>query len=351
MAETKTISIINQKGGVGKTTTTANLAYALSKKGKKVLVVDFDQQASLTNYLNVGLDGEPYYSVYELLTKIFRLISPDEDEHLANTSLHDLINEIIIRPTYLTRELIVGEDGKKRVANVQTEFGFDLLPASIDLADFELELSQSPENNKKAYYLEALIGEITDCRDYDFILIDCNPSLGVLTMNAIVAALDGILIPTNLDLMSTRGLMTLLSRVAEIQKALYRATNKNVFHKGVIGIIRNLYSDKRVVDRTLSDEIDTFYPLYVFKSAIPDSAMAKRAVLEGVIYSMKYGKAEKAFNDLATEFLKRMVKVEKDNHHITYGYDIEEKCVISEDLDTGELTLLRNASESKAKEE
>ena len=351
MTETKVISIINQKGGVGKTTTTANLAYALSKMGKKVLAVDFDQQASLTNYLNYGLDGEYYYSIYELLIKIFRDISPAEDECLSKASLPELIGQTIVRPTYLTRELVTDEEGKKKVVNAQKEFGFDLLPASIELADFELELSQSRQFNKKAYYLDALIGEITDCRDYDYVLIDCNPSLGVLTMNAIIAGLDGIIIPTNLDLMSTRGIMSLLGKVADTQKALYKATKGEVFHKGVIGIVMNLYSDKRVVDKTLSSDIDNFYPLYVFKSAIPDSAMAKRAVLEGVIYSMKFPKAEKAYDALASEILKRMHKMENDGQHVTYSFDSELRKVVTENLDTGEIEVVENAMSSKAKEE
>lgn len=350
MADTKVISVINQKGGVGKTTSTANLAYALSKMGKKVLAIDFDQQASLTYYLNYGLDGDYYYSIHELLLKIFREISPEADSHLAGSSLHDLINEIIIRPTYMTRELVT-ENGSKKVVNVQKEFGFDLLPSSLGLADFELELSQSRDFNKKAYYLDALIGEITDCREYDYILIDCNPSLGVLAMNAIVAGLDGILIPTNLDLMSTRGIMSLLGKVADTQEALYRATNGNVFHKGVVGIVMNLYSDKRVVDKKLSNDIDSFYPLYVFKSAIPDSANAKRAVLEGVIYSMKYAKAEKAYDDLAVEFIKRMEKMENDDSHIVYSFDAEMKKVVVEDLDTGRTEIIDDPKATKAKEE
>ena len=349
--ETKVISVINQKGGVGKTTTTANLAYALSKMGLKVLTIDFDQQASLTNYLNFGLDGSYYYSIYELLIKIFRDISPEEDEELSRCSLEELIEKTIIRPTYLVRELQVDDDGRKAVVNAQKEFGFDLLPASLELADFELELAQSPDFSKKAYYLNALIDAILDCRQYDYSLIDCNPSLGVLTMNAIVAGLDGILIPTNLDLMSTRGIMSLLGKIADVQNVLYKATKGALFHKGVIGIIMNLYSDKRVVDRKLSADIDNFYPLYVFKSAIPDSALAKRAVLEGVIYSMKYAKAEKAYDALAKELIKRMNKMDKDEKHIVYSFDSESRKVVTEDLDSGETAVIDNAMESRAKEE
>ena len=94
MSRTKVISIINQKGGVGKTTTTANLAYALGKQGYKILAVDFDQQASLTNYLNYGLDGNMYLSIYELLIKIFRGITPEESEYLSECSLEELIEEV-----------------------------------------------------------------------------------------------------------------------------------------------------------------------------------------------------------------------------------------------------------------
>lgn len=349
--ETKVISVINQKGGVGKTTTTANLAYSLSKMGLKVLAIDFDQQASLTNYLNYGLDGHYYLSIYEMLIKIFRGISPEEDEELASCSIAELIDKTIVRPTYFVREVQVDEEGKKAVVNARKEFGFDLLPASIDLADFELELAQSSNFRNKAYYLNALIDEILEVKEYDYILIDCNPSLGLLTINAIVAGLDGILIPTNLDLMSTRGIVSLLGKIADTQTALYNATNGEVFHKGVIGIIMNLYSDKRVVDKTLSIDIDNFFPLYVFKSAVPESAMAKRAVLEGVIYSMKYAKAAKAYEELADELVARMSKMDQDNRHVVYSIDPETRKVAIEDLDTGETVLMDNAKESFVKEE
>lgn len=349
--ETKVISVINQKGGVGKTTTTANLAYALSKMGNKVLVIDFDQQASLTNYLNYGLDGSYYYSVYELLVKVFRDISPEESEELSRSSVAEIIEKTICRPTYLVREAQVDDEGRKIVVNAQKEFGFDLLPSSIDLADFELEIAQSNDYGRKAYYLNTLIDEILEIRDYDYILIDCNPSLGILTMNAIVAGLDGILIPTNLDLMSTRGIMSLLGKIADTQRALYNATKGALFHKGVIGIIMNLYSDKRVVDRTLAMDIDSFYPLYVFKNAIPESAMAKRAVLEGVIYAMKFAKAEKAYDALAKELIKRIKKLESDDRHIVYGFDIETRKLVAENLDTGETETMENAKEAYAKEE
>lgn len=350
MSKTKIISVINQKGGVGKTTTTANLAYALGKNGYKILAVDFDQQASLTNYLNYGLDGENYYSVYELLLKIFREIDPEEDTYLAETSLEELIDDIIVRPTYITRKMIE-ENGKKKVVDVQEEFGFDLLPSSIELADFELELSQSSEFRKKAYYLNALIKKIIACKEYDYILIDCNPSLGVLTINAVIAGIDGTIIPTNLDLMSTRGIKSLIGKIADIQKVLYRATNGELLHKGILGIVLNLYSDRRAVDRVLSVDIDEFYPLHVFKTRIPDSAMAKRAVLEGVTYSQKSGKAEKAYDSLAKEFMRRIEKLEKEKQKNVYYFDAVQSRIISENLETGEVKYLETAKDAELKGE
>lgn len=334
----KVIAMLNQKGGVSKTTTVANLGISLAKLGKKVLVIDFDQQASLTNYLNYGLTEDYYYSIYELLVEIFREdgITEEEDPVLAKMTFEEMIDEVIVRPQYLARRVLTNSAGKREVVNQYEDFGVDLLPSSIDLADFELELTQSRDFARKAYYLQTLVSAIKAHRDYDYILIDCNPSLGVLTMNAIVAAMDGVLIPTNLDLMSVRGVRSLLGKIAETQAAIYRASKsweKPIYHKGVIGIIYSLYSDKRIVDRELSDQIKDFYPMYIFDAKIPESVQAKKAVLEGLAFCQVYPKAEKAYMDLAREFIKRLDKMEKNNEHNVYYFERNSNAVETINLD------------------
>jgi len=309
--KTKVIAVINQKGGVGKTTTVANLGYTLAKMGRDVLLIDFDSQASLTNYFNVGLDNDDYYGIYEMMLKDLREIQPEDDEYLANASFEQMCEDFIIRPTYLS-VVTKNVGGVKKVVEEPVEFGVSLLPSCLMLSDYELELGKS--DNFNGYHLYNVIQEIIAWHPYDYILIDCNPSLGILTMNAITAATDGILIPTNLDVMSTRGVVSLINRVVAVQEMLKTAVH--IDHYGVIGIVLNLYADRRTVDQTIKNDMERFYPFKIFRSQIPESVNAKKAALTGVTYSQMYKKAEEAYRNLAVEFEEQLEIMEKDGAKI-----------------------------------
>ena len=305
---TRVIAVTNQKGGVGKTTTTANVAYALSKKGYDVLAIDFDSQASLTNYLNVGLgEDEEYYGVYEMMVSQLREFDPGEAPELEGLDFSGICEKCICRPTYTTREM-QSIDGVKKVVDVPKEFGFDLLPSHLNLSDYELEISnlRDQERASNGYRLYNVIQDIIEWHPYDYILIDCNPSLGVMAMNAITAATDGVLIPTNLDLMSTRGCVNLINKIADVQEVLLRATDNAVKHMGVIGVVLNLYAERRTVDKTIQNDLTRFYPFKIFDTCIPESVNAKKAVFAGVLYSMMYKKAETAYLSLADEIVAKM---------------------------------------------
>jgi len=311
MSDTKVIAIINQKGGVGKTTTVANLGYTLGKLGRDVLLIDFDSQASLTNYFNIGLNDDDYYGIYEMLLKDLRPISKEEDPFLSGATFEEMCERFIVRPTYLsaaTRTV----DGVKQVVEEQVEFGISLLPSCLMLSDYELELGRSPNFN--GYHLYNIIQDIIAWHPYDYILIDCNPSLGILTMNAIAAATDGILIPTNLDVMSTRGVVNLINRVVDVQEMLLNAAKLE--HMGVIGIVLNLYADRRTVDQTIKTDMERFYPFKIFRSQIPESVNAKKAALSGVTYAQMYKKAEDAYNSLAVEFEERLAEMQREGAKI-----------------------------------
>ena len=314
---TKTIAIINQKGGVGKTTTTANLAYAFSQQGKKVLAIDYDSQASLTNCLNVGLrENETYRGIYEMMEWDLRKIEPEEDEFLASCTFEELCEKCICQPTYMGRETRL-EKNLRRVVEVEKKFGFDLLPSHIALADYELEVTRSNRNDV-GFRLYNVIQKIKAVKEYDYILIDCPPSLGIMSMNAIAAATDGILIPTNLDLMSTRGVENLIEKIAEVQEMLNFVTKGKITHMGIIGVVLNLYSERRTIDKTVENNLEKFYPIVTFKSQIPESAKAKTAVYSGLLFSHVLPKAEQAYQALAAEIEERIKVMEADGQQVLH---------------------------------
>lgn len=324
MAKTKVIAITNQKGGVGKTTTTANLAFALAKLGRDVLLIDFDSQASLTNYLNVGIaKDEEYCGVHEMMVCNLRRVSPAEDETLAaidpNTAegFAKLCELCICRPTYGTK-VMQTVDGRRVSTSVRQEFGFDLMPSHIMFSDYELELSslRGKEAMANGYRLYDVVQRIIAWHEYDYILIDCNPSLGVIAINAITAATDGVLIPTNLDLMSTRGVTNLINKVADIQEMVLTTTKGAVRHMGVIGIVLNLYCERRTVDQDIQNDLNRFYPFEIFKATIPESVNAKKALFAGVLYSQMYPKAEKAYDALAREMEENLAAMRERGQQI-----------------------------------
>ena len=310
----KVIAVTNQKGGVGKTTTTANLAYALANEGKDVLVIDFDSQASLSNMLNVGLSAdEPYMGIYEMLVSQLR---PDDLEDVGlpeGLSFEEIYKRCVVRPTYIITEKGM-VDNKVRAVMNSYEFGFDLLPSHLLLSDYELELNNLPEDLRRgnAFRLYNVVQKILACHPYDYILIDCNPSLGIMAVNAIVAAMDGVIIPTNMDLMSIRGVGNLINKIVDIQQGVDNVFKGEKIHMGVIGIVLNLFYDRRRIDRKIQIDLKQFYPFRIFDSTIPDSQNAKNAIELGVLFAMKDKKAQAAYEALVKEIEARLEEMDRD---------------------------------------
>jgi chromosome partitioning protein len=196
----KVVALANQKGGVGKTTSTINLAYALTQKGKRVLAVDFDPQGSLTIYFGY---------------------SPDELEDSDGTMYSALIGDQSVE------SLIIGENPA-------------LVPAGISLANAEPELIVRILQSSQ----KVLRDKLKSLRDsYDFILIDCPPSLGLLTINALVAA-DLVLVPVKTDNLSFHGVARLFQTIEQIQSDLNPGLR-------VCGILPTQYNPRNVHDNEI----------------------------------------------------------------------------------------------------
>lgn len=214
----RVIAIINQKGGVGKTTTTINLGAALAQKQQYTLLIDSDPQGALS--LSLGLPAyDLEFTLYSILT--------DTRIPIAAVTHH-------IRPH------------------------LDLVPANIDLAGAELQLVAMMG---REYVLREALSSVRG--KYDFVLIDCPPSLGLLTVNALVAA-DEILVPLQCEFLAMRGLDALIDVVARVQRRLNPKLD-------LLGIVPTMYNPRRSHSRAVLDKVRATYPNKVTNVIVKES--------------------------------------------------------------------------------
>ena len=246
----KIIAVVNQKGGVGKTTTSVNLTAALTDLGKKVLLCDFDPQANATSGL--GLDKRSLkHSIYDVL-----------------------IQEVSAKEAITT-----------------TKFG-DVLPATTDLAGAAVELISIEKPNSR---LKEVLEPIKD--NYDVILIDCPPSLEMLTLNALTAA-EGILVPVQCEYYALEGLGQLLNTIKLVKKHL----NKNI---EVEGALLTMFDTRTNLSKQVVDEVKGYFGDKVYKTVIPRNIKLSEAPSYGVpitIYDAR-SKGAKCYDKLGKELI------------------------------------------------
>ncbi len=258
----KVIAISNQKGGTAKTTTTVNLGIGLAKEGKKVLLIDCDSQGSATASLGVR--------------------EQDQLEVALPTIIGKIIND---------------EEFDRKEGIIHHKEGIDLMPCNIELAGLEQTLINVM---RREFVLKQYVDYIAE--DYDYILLDCMPSLGMITINALTAA-DSILIPCEPSYLPIVGLEQLLVTIGRVRKYL----NPRLKIEGVLFTIvdRRTNFSKDIMDLVIGNYGKD---LYIFKNVIPKSVRAKETCAEGVsIYSY----APKGIVAAAYENLVKKTRVSK----------------------------------------
>ncbi len=249
----KIISIVNQKGGVGKTTSAVNLVAALGIKGYKTLLVDIDPQGNSTSGFGInkrGLDKSSY-------------------------------------------NVLIG-DCPASAATVKTDFkNVSVIPSSMDLAGAELELIELEKRESRLKNALALVRD-----EFDFIFLDCPPSLGLITLNALCAS-DTLIVPIQCEFFALEGLSQLIQTVRTV-KRLYNP------YIEIEGVLLTMYNGQLNLTQQVVEEVKRCFPKKVYATVIPRNVRLSEAPSYGqpVMYYDKSSKGAHAYLDLADEFLK-----------------------------------------------
>lgn len=251
------LAVVNQKGGVGKSTTAVNLAAALGELKKKVLLIDLDPQGNATS--GYGL-------------------SKNHRESCVYNAL-------------------LGETTLEEIAEKTNSPSVTVVPATIQLAGAEVELVSAISRETR---LKKLIDAEKDA--YDFVLIDCAPSLGLLTINALTAA-DGLIIPIQTEFYALEGLSKLLDSVRLVN------THLNA-HLSVFGVVMTMYNSRTNLSKQVVEEVQNYFGDVVFKTLVPRTVRLSEAPSYGIPITEydSSGKGAIAYRDLAKEVISRASK-------------------------------------------
>lgn len=249
----KVIVIANQKGGVGKTTTTINLSAYLADSKKKTLLIDCDPQGNASSGIGINKE-ETEANVYNVLVN--------------------------------------GENIADNIMETQYK-NLSIIPSNVDLAGAEIELVSF---NNREYLLKEALKAVKD--EFDYILIDCPPSLGLLTLNAFAAA-DSVIIPIQCEYYALEGLGQLTKTVSTIKQSI----NKDI---EIEGILLTMFDKRTNLSSVVYDEVKKFFPEKVYKTVIPRNVRLSEAPSfgEAIISYDKFSKGASAYKALAKELIK-----------------------------------------------
>ncbi len=253
----KVITVTNQKGGVGKTTTSINLSFYLAKMKYRVLLVDFDPQGNATSGLGV------------------------EKQELKATMSEVMLGQVTLKD-----------------ALVETKFkGLWVAPTTPELANTEVEMARM---NKKFVQLKMAIESVA--QDFDFVIIDSPPSLSLLTVNGMIAA-EFLLLPVQTEFYALEGVAQLLESMALVRKAMNPKLK-------LLGVLATMYDKRTTLSAQVLVEVEKYFKEKVFKTLIPRNVRLAEAPSHGVpigVYD-KFSKGAKAYKELAKEVAERAAK-------------------------------------------
>ena len=249
----KILSIVNQKGGVGKTTTSINLSACLHKMKRKVLLIDLDPQSNATR--GSGIDS---------------------------ASLKSSVNDVLLNRASLKETIVLSEYD-----------GYDILPATPALTESEVSLVSK---NDREFILKNILKAISS--DYDYILMDCPPSLNILTVNSLVSA-TGVLIPVQCEFYALQGLSELVNTVNQIQNS----SNESL---KIEGILRTMFDSRNNLSNDVSEQLAEYFPSELYKTKIPRNIRVAEAPSHGksILQYDGLSKGSLSYYSLAGEIIK-----------------------------------------------
>lgn len=298
------ISIFNQKGGVGKTTSVVNIAVALTKLEKKVLVIDMDPQANTTTGLGVDkyTDDDSIYDLFYELDDNIEIDDNIENEEEKSVEIEKEDEEKVDTTSKSLNE----EDDEEKINEdkiidfskyiSKTESGVFLIKSESSLSGLEVELV-SLDPVKRTQVLKNIVDRIDD--SYDYLIIDCPPSLGLLSINALVAS-DSIVIPIQTEYYALEGVSELMNTYKLVKDSL----NENL---DIEGVLLTMFDKRENLSYEVVEEVKTYFKKKVFRTMIPRNARLAEAPSYGksVIEYEERSKGSVAYKMLATEIIDR----------------------------------------------